>query len=130
MGNTELMQQSPITVSGFKAAIDSVEWLTAKMTHNIDGSGFTTAIELETKTEEAEAEREEQTDPDEGITGVTAAWHDKFSKRKGEELAGARGNPKALQHLYVSKQSATRATQLEWEKIREWREIIKENSLQ
>ncbi|MDY7547258.1 phage late control D family protein [Glaciimonas sp. CA11.2] len=130
VGNPEFMPQSPVTVSGFKATIDSVDWLTAKVTHSIGSNGFTTAIELETKTEEAEMEREEQSDPDEGITGVTAAWHDKVSKRQGEELAGARGNTKALQHLYVSKQSASRAAQLEWEKIRERREIIEENSRQ
>ncbi|QRX80889.1 contractile injection system protein, VgrG/Pvc8 family [Glaciimonas sp. PAMC28666] len=130
VGNPELIPQSPVTVSGFKATIDSVDWLTAKVTHSIGSNGFTTAIELEIKTEEAEVEREEQTDPDEGITGVTAAWRDKVSKQQGEELAGARGNPKALQHLYVSKQSASRAAKLEWEKIRERREIIEENSTQ
>jgi len=33
-----------------------------------------------------------------------------------------------LQHVYASKQSAKRAANLEWEKIKEVREIIFENS--
>lgn len=41
----------PVNVSGFKAAINSVDWLTAKVTHSIGINGFSTAIELETKTE-------------------------------------------------------------------------------
>ncbi|MGS0743260.1 phage late control D family protein [Glaciimonas sp. GG7] len=128
LGNPLLIPQSPVTVSGFKAAIDSVEWLTSKVTHNIGSGGFTTGIELETKIEEVETEREEQTDPDEGITGVTAQWRDKVSKKKGEVLAGSRDNVKALKHIYASKQTATRAVKLEWEKMLERREIIKENN--
>ena len=69
IGNPGIMPQSPVTVSGFKAAIDRVDWLTAKVTHGIGGSGFTTAIELETKTEEAEAKREEHT-ASSGETGM------------------------------------------------------------
>jgi len=38
------------------------------------------------------------------------------------------GNPKTLKHVYASKQSAKRAADLEWEKIKEVREIIAENS--
>lgn len=128
LGNAALMPQSPVIVSGFKAAIDSVDWLASKVTHSISDAGFTTRIELETRTEEGEVEREDQADPDEGITGVTAPWHDKVSKKKGEELAGSSSNAKALKYIYASKQTAARAAKLEWEKIRERREIIKDNS--
>ena len=53
VGNPALMPQSPIIVSGFKAAIDRVDWLTEKVTHSIGSGGFTTCIALETKTEDA-----------------------------------------------------------------------------
>jgi len=122
LGNPALIPQSPVIVSGFKTAIDNVDWLTSRVTHSISDAGFTTRIELETKTEEAEVEREDQIDPNPGITGVTAPWHDKISKKKGEQLAGSRANAKALKHVYASKQTATRAAKLEWEKIRERRD--------
>ncbi|KAF3999208.1 contractile injection system protein, VgrG/Pvc8 family [Glaciimonas immobilis] len=127
VGNPLLMPQSPVIVSGFKAVIDSVEWLTAKVTHSIGAGGFTTGIEMETKTEEAEVEREQQTDPDPGITGVTAHWHDKVSHQRGEELAGTRAKTKALDHRYASKQTASRAVKLAWANIEERRTIIAEN---
>jgi len=34
----------------------------------------------------------------------------------------------SAQHVYVNKQTATRAAKLEWEKIRERRDIIAENN--
>lgn len=128
LGNPALIPQSPVKVSGFKPQIDDTDWLAVKVTHTISDGGFTSRIEAETRTELAATEIDYQKDPDEGITGVTAQWHDKVSKKKGEELAGSRANVKKLSHIYASRQSARRAVKLEWEKIRELREIIKENS--
>jgi phage protein D len=127
-GNAALMPESPVNVSGFKADIDRVDWVALKVTSNLSDAGFTTDIECETRTEEAEAEREDQADPDPGITGVIAKWRDKVSKKQGEQLAGSRSHPKALSHIYTSKQSAARAAKLEWVKIQERRAIIAENS--
>ncbi|NKI68103.1 phage late control D family protein [Collimonas pratensis] len=127
IGDPALMPQSPVAVVGFKTDIDNQDWLTAKVRHSISDAGFTSSIELETRTEEAEVEREDQVDPDPGITGVTASWRDKVTKKQGEALAGSRSNVKGLKHVYSNKQTATRAAKLEWEKIRERREIIREN---
>jgi phage protein D len=128
MGDPALMPQSPVNVMGFKTEIDSEDWLAAKVTHNISDAGFTTDIEFETRTEEAEVEREDEIDPDPGVTGVSAPWHDKVTRKQGEALAGSTSNVKKLKHVYASKQTATRAAKLEWEKIQERRAIIAENS--
>lgn len=130
LGNPALMPQSPVVVSGFKPQIDKTEWLAVKITHSISGNGFTTQIEAETKTELEDTQRDIETDPDEGITGVTAQWSDKNGKKqkKGEAQAGATGNLKQLQRTYASKQAATRAANDEWDKIKETREYIEENS--
>jgi phage protein D len=128
IGDPALMPQSPVNVTGFKTEIDHQDWLAAKVTHNISDAGFTSEIECETRTEEADVEREDEIDPDPGVTGVIAKWRDKVSKKQGEQLAGSRSNPKALMRIYASKQTAARAAKLEWEKIRERRDIIKENS--
>lgn len=130
LGNPALMPQSPVVVSGFKPQIDKTEWLAVKITHNISGNGFTTQIEAETKTELEDTQRDIETDPDEGITGVTAQWSDKNGKKqkKGEAQAGDAGNLKQLQRTYASKQAATRAANDEWDKIKETREYIEENS--
>jgi phage protein D len=128
VGDPALMPQSPVNVVGFKTEIDSQDWLAAKVTHNISDAGFTSEIECETRTEEAEIEREDEVDLDPGITGVTAPWRDKVTKKQGEALAGSKSSVKALKHVYASRQTATRAAKLEWEKIQERRDIIKENS--
>lgn len=52
-GNAELMPELPVEVSGFKAEIDSTEWIITQVTHSISADGgFTSAIECELKTEE------------------------------------------------------------------------------
>jgi phage protein D len=131
LGDPSIMPQSPVVVSGFKADIDSTEWLSKSVTHSITGSGFTTRIEFETKSEPADTERELDHDPEKGITGVKANWFDKSKskKSKGTELAGKADNPKILRHTYATKQSAKRAASLEWAKIKEVREIIAENNV-
>lgn len=141
LGNPALMPQSPVAVMGFKTEIDSMDWLTSKVTHSISDTGFTTRVELETRTEEAEVEREEQADPDPGITGVIAKWRNVVTKKNGQELepttgagkhkkplAGANANPKTLQRIYANRQTAQHAAKMEWAKITERRNIIKENS--
>lgn len=49
-GRPELGPQTPVTVVGFKPAIDAVSWLAVKATHGLNESGLTTRIELETAT--------------------------------------------------------------------------------
>lgn len=49
-GNAELMPELPVEVSGFKAEIDSTEWIITQVTHSISADGgFTSAIECELK---------------------------------------------------------------------------------
>ncbi|WP_153111534.1 phage late control D family protein [Propionivibrio limicola] len=56
-GRPELFPELPATVSGWKPAIDSTDWIVSKVTHNLSDSGFTTGLELEIKaTEVAEEE--------------------------------------------------------------------------
>jgi len=128
IGDPTISPQSPVQLAGYKPQIDATEWLSKSVEHNGSRNGFTTHVQFETKTAPADTERELQHDPDEGITGVIAKWKDKVSKKSGSKTAGALGNPKTLKHVYASKQSAKRAAKLEWEKIKEVREIIAENS--
>ena len=91
---------------------------------------FYHAYRVRDQTETADTERELDHDPEEGITGVKAEWHDKAKKKsnKGTELAGKADNTKTLKRTYATKQSAKRAAALEWAKIREVRDIIAENN--
>jgi len=127
-GDPLLMPQSPVQVRGFKPQIDATDWLAVCVAHDISTNGFTTNIQFETKTAQADVEREVETDPDTGVTGVIAQWKDKVTKKTGKQFAGTRTRLKTLKHIYTSKQSAKRAAKLEWAKIREVREIIRENS--
>lgn len=48
LGQPLLAPQSPVAVSGFKPAINAVNWLTVRVTHHMDGmGGYTTRAELE-----------------------------------------------------------------------------------
>ncbi|AJA72953.1 TPA: phage late control D family protein [Mannheimia haemolytica] len=52
-GNAELIPELPVQVSGFKAEIDSNEWIISQVTHSLNkGGGFTTALEMELKPKE------------------------------------------------------------------------------
>lgn len=143
LGNPGLIPQSPVNVSGFKADIDNMDWIAAKVSHSVSDGGFTSRVELETRTVEVEIEREDEVDRDPGITGVIARWRDIATKKSGQELepstgarklkkpsAGASANPKILPRIYASRQTAQHAAKSEWAKIVERRNIIKENSIE
>lgn len=46
-GHEDIYPETPVRVSGFKSVIDDQPWIISKVTHSLDGHGFTTAIELE-----------------------------------------------------------------------------------
>jgi phage protein D len=48
-GRPDLFPEVPVTVSGFKPAIDSTDWIVSKVLHTLNDNGLTTAIELEVK---------------------------------------------------------------------------------
>ncbi|HGP1111550.1 TPA: phage late control D family protein, partial [Serratia marcescens] len=47
MGRANITPETPVRVSGFKAAIDAQDWIVSKVTHDLSNSGFTTALEFE-----------------------------------------------------------------------------------
>lgn len=51
-GRPELITELPITVRGFKPQIDEGSWLSTKVIHNINDSGYTSQLELEVKIDE------------------------------------------------------------------------------
>ena len=57
-GRADLYPEMHGTVTGFKEAIDSQDWIIAKATHSIDDNGFQTRLELEAKIPEWIAESE------------------------------------------------------------------------
>ncbi|WP_440866820.1 phage late control D family protein [Symbiopectobacterium purcellii] len=57
-GRADLYPEMHGTVTGFKAEIDNQEWIISRAEHVIDGSGFTTRLELEAKISDWIAESE------------------------------------------------------------------------
>ncbi|MDO8933363.1 MAG: contractile injection system protein, VgrG/Pvc8 family [Rhodocyclaceae bacterium] len=45
-GRPELIPETPATVRGWKPAIDSTDWITARVVHNVTDAGYTTAASL------------------------------------------------------------------------------------
>ncbi|UAX41242.1 phage late control D family protein [Pasteurella canis] len=48
-GEPELMPEMPAELKGFKSEIDSSDWIITSVTHSINDSGFTSAVEFELK---------------------------------------------------------------------------------
>ena len=59
LGRADLFPETPVRVSGFKRVIDEQSWLISKVTHNLNGGGFTTSLELEVKLSDVEYSSEE-----------------------------------------------------------------------
>ena len=55
-GEPDLIPETPIELSGFKAEIDATNWLITKVTHNLSDGGFTSHIECELKVEDDEVD--------------------------------------------------------------------------
>ena len=55
-GEPDLMPETPIELSGFKAEIDATNWLITRVTHNLSDGGFTSQIECELKVEDEEVD--------------------------------------------------------------------------
>lgn len=51
-GRPDLFPECPITVSGYKPAIDAAQWLGRRITHTLDSNGLRTAAELEVMLDE------------------------------------------------------------------------------
>ncbi len=47
LGRPDLKPETPITLSGFKAAIDDQRWVLAEVTHTLGDRGFATGLKLE-----------------------------------------------------------------------------------
>ena len=55
-GEPDLMPETPIALSGFKAEIDNTNWLITQVTHSITDNGYTCGVEMELKIDEEKAE--------------------------------------------------------------------------
>lgn len=55
-GREDIYPEMPVRVSGFKSVIDDQSWIISKVTHNLSGNGFTTAVELEVMLSDVEYE--------------------------------------------------------------------------
>ena len=60
-GRADLFPETPVAVKGFKRVIDEQAWIISRVVHNLNGSGFTTSLELEVKVSDVEYESEEIT---------------------------------------------------------------------
>ncbi|MGB8928606.1 MAG: phage late control D family protein [Pantoea agglomerans] len=58
MGRADLFPETPVRVNGFKAVIDAQPWLISKVTHSLNGSGYTTALDFEVLLSDVDYEAE------------------------------------------------------------------------
>ncbi|HHK9764360.1 TPA: phage late control D family protein, partial [Klebsiella quasipneumoniae subsp. similipneumoniae] len=60
IGRADLYPETPVRVMGFKRVIDEQSWLISKVTHSLNGNGYTTSLELEVRLSDVEYESTEQ----------------------------------------------------------------------
>lgn len=58
-GRADLFPETPMAVKGFKRVIDEQAWIISRVVHSLNGSGFTTGLELEVEVSDVEYESEE-----------------------------------------------------------------------
>ncbi|MGY9523823.1 phage late control D family protein [Citrobacter freundii] len=58
-GRADLFPETPVAVKGFKRVIDEQAWIISRVVHILNGSGFTTGLELEVKITDVEYEEDE-----------------------------------------------------------------------
>jgi phage protein D len=58
-GRADLFPETPVSVKGFKRVIDEQAWIISRVVHSLNGSGYTTGLELEVKVSDVEYESEE-----------------------------------------------------------------------
>ena len=58
MGRADLFPETPVQVSGFKSVIDAQPWLISKVTHSLNGNGYTTTLDFEVLLSDIEYEAE------------------------------------------------------------------------
>ncbi|WP_433647196.1 phage late control D family protein [Kosakonia pseudosacchari] len=66
VGRADLYPETPVKVSGFKSIIDEQAWIITKVTHALNNSGYTTALELEVKLSDVEFEASTGDESDDG----------------------------------------------------------------
>lgn len=59
IGRADLFPEMPVAVKGFKRVIDEQAWIISRVVHNLNGSGYTTGLELEVKVSDLEYTTEE-----------------------------------------------------------------------
>ncbi|ELC7376940.1 phage late control D family protein [Enterobacter asburiae] len=59
IGRADLFPETPVAVKGFKRVIDEQAWIISRVVHNLNGSGYTTGLELEVKVSDVEYENED-----------------------------------------------------------------------
>ena len=58
-GRADLFPETPVAVKGFKRVIDEQAWIISRVVHSLNGSGFTTGLELEVKVSDVEYDAED-----------------------------------------------------------------------
>lgn len=59
-GRADLFPETPVAVKGFKRVIDEQAWIISRVVHSLNGSGFTTGLELEVKISDVEYDAEDK----------------------------------------------------------------------
>lgn len=134
-GDPTLIPEQEFEFLGLKSEIEDIVWLGTNVTHNLNDSGFTTAVELEVQLPDADdvstlfEGKEEKTEEEKqkaktkkrtgknyaNYTGVIAYYSE--GGKSVKITSGDQSKPLKLTHVYKSKKTANNAVKREQEKI-------------
>lgn len=113
----DLIPELTYSLQGVKDEIDAVIWYGGNLVHSLSDSGFTTALELESKLpDDAVSDLADDTAGD--YTGILAWYRDDRTGTDKTLTAGPQEKPRRLPFLYANKTTVQRAVDREWSRMK------------
>lgn len=105
LGRPDIFPEMLVIFSGFKSMIGDTTWIINRLTHRLDDSGLTTAVEATAHVSSVGLVTD-------GATAVRACWIDRVSKAQICGIAGAGANIQTLPRVFGNELAARRAAGL------------------
>lgn len=118
-GRADLIPELTYSLRGVKTEIDGIVWYGGNVRHSLTAdNGYTTSLELESKLPEDSVDGLYEEEKGGTYTGVVAFYRDKTTGKEASVTAGDATRPKRIKRVFDNEESAQKAADREWEKLK------------
>lgn len=118
-GRADLIPELTYSLLGVKSEIDAIVWYGGNVQHSLTAdNGYTTNLELESKLPEDSVDGLYEEEKGGTYTGVVAFYREKTTGNEASVTAGDATRPKRIKRVFDNKESAQKAADREWEKLK------------